>query len=156
MRTPRRSSGEALRKMRVSALWSVVCRSSSETGSPNAYGFVPSIRSPPRPGVTFSWPSRKMSAETATLSPTVRLTAYRPLSRTGAGFAILFGAAGYLARALADYITTAYAADVVPDYWKIEGVPDAEAIRPIDDAIAVLPLAVLRAAKALASSKPSA
>ena len=37
----------------------------------------------------FSWPSRKMSAETATVSPTVRLTAYRPLSRTGAGFAIL-------------------------------------------------------------------
>src|SRR3954470_22909278 len=30
-----------------------------------------------------------MSAETATVSPTVRLTAYRPLSRTGAGFAIL-------------------------------------------------------------------
>src|SRR3954453_23476580 len=30
-----------------------------------------------------------MSAETATSSPTVRLTAYRPLSRTGAGFAIL-------------------------------------------------------------------
>src|SRR4051794_37916534 len=30
-----------------------------------------------------------MSAETATWSPTVRLTAYRPLSRTGAGFAIL-------------------------------------------------------------------
>ena len=38
---------------------------------------------------SFSWPSRKMSAETATVSPTVRLTAYRPLSRTGAGFAIL-------------------------------------------------------------------
>src|SRR3954466_9721303 len=30
-----------------------------------------------------------MSAETATVSPAVRLTAYRPLSRTGAGFAIL-------------------------------------------------------------------
>src|SRR3954452_1332323 len=30
-----------------------------------------------------------MSAETAIVSPTVRLTAYRPLSRTGAGFAIL-------------------------------------------------------------------
>src|SRR3954470_6792954 len=30
-----------------------------------------------------------MSADTATVSPTVRLTAYRPLSRTGAGFAIL-------------------------------------------------------------------
>src|SRR3954462_10544136 len=30
-----------------------------------------------------------MSADTATGSPTVRLTAYRPLSRTGAGFAIL-------------------------------------------------------------------
>src|SRR4051812_45367823 len=30
-----------------------------------------------------------MSAETATVSPTVRFTAYRPLSRTGAGFAIL-------------------------------------------------------------------
>src|SRR4051812_10198092 len=38
---------------------------------------------------SFSWPSRKMSADTATVSPTVRLTAYRPLSRTGAGFAIL-------------------------------------------------------------------
>src|SRR3954453_19251194 len=30
-----------------------------------------------------------MSADTATVSPTVRLTAYRPLSRTGTGFAIL-------------------------------------------------------------------
>ena len=40
-------------------------------------------------GRSFSWPSRKMSAETATVSPTVRLTAYRPPSRTGAGFAIL-------------------------------------------------------------------
>src|SRR4051812_21178506 len=30
-----------------------------------------------------------MSAETATVSPTVRFTAYRPLSRTGAGLAIL-------------------------------------------------------------------
>src|SRR4051812_13229781 len=30
-----------------------------------------------------------MSADTATVSPAVRLTAYRPLSRTGAGFAIL-------------------------------------------------------------------
>src|SRR3954463_1068635 len=30
-----------------------------------------------------------MSADTVTVSPTVRLTAYRPLSRTGAGFAIL-------------------------------------------------------------------
>src|SRR4051794_6044051 len=30
-----------------------------------------------------------MSADTATVSPTVRLTAYRPPSRTGAGFAIL-------------------------------------------------------------------
>src|SRR3954447_19433244 len=39
--------------------------------------------------LSFSWPSRKMSADTATWSPTVRLTAYRPLSRTGAGFAIL-------------------------------------------------------------------
>lgn len=42
-------------------------------------------------------------------------------------------------RALADYIATAYAADVVPEYWKIEGVPDVDAIRPIDEAIAARP-----------------
>src|ERR671917_589249 len=37
-----------------------------------------------------------MSAETATVSPTVRLTAYRPPSRTGAGFAILIRRGGSL------------------------------------------------------------
>src|SRR3954470_8747333 len=45
---------------------------------------------------SFSWPSRKISAETATVSPTVRLTAYRPPSRTGAGFAILIRRGGSL------------------------------------------------------------
>jgi 5-dehydro-2-deoxygluconokinase len=38
-------------------------------------------------------------------------------------------------RALAKYITAAYEAGIVPDYWKIEGVPDADAIAPIDAAI---------------------
>lgn len=42
-------------------------------------------------------------------------------------------------RALADFVTDAYAAGVVPDYWKIEGVPDAAAIAPIDRAIAARP-----------------
>src|SRR5918997_1570806 len=37
-----------------------------------------------------------MSAETATVSPTVRLTAYRPPSSTGAGFAILIRRGGSL------------------------------------------------------------
>ena len=37
-----------------------------------------------------------MSADTATVSPTVRLTAYRPPSRTGAGFAILIRRGGSL------------------------------------------------------------
>src|SRR4029078_10737266 len=45
---------------------------------------------------SFSWPSRKMSAETATVSPTVRLTAYRPPSRTGAVFGILIRRGGSL------------------------------------------------------------
>jgi 5-dehydro-2-deoxygluconokinase len=42
-------------------------------------------------------------------------------------------------RALARYITMAYEAGVVPDYWKIEGVPDADAIQPIDAAIGARP-----------------
>lgn len=42
-------------------------------------------------------------------------------------------------QALADYISLAYAAGIVPDYWKIEGVPDADAIQPIDQAIAARP-----------------
>lgn len=41
--------------------------------------------------------------------------------------------------ALARYIGAAYAAGVVPDYWKIEGVPDADAMRPVDAAIARRP-----------------
>jgi 5-dehydro-2-deoxygluconokinase len=42
-------------------------------------------------------------------------------------------------RAIGDYIAAAYAADVVPDYWKIEGVPDADAMRPIHAAISRRP-----------------
>lgn len=42
-------------------------------------------------------------------------------------------------RALADYVSAAYAADIVPDYWKIEGVPDAAAMTPIESAIAARP-----------------
>ena len=71
-------------------MWaSTVCSSFSSQRVPPGALYFTTARS-------FSWPSRKMSAETATVSPTVRLTAYRPPSRTGAGFAILIRRGGSL------------------------------------------------------------
>ena len=71
-------------------MWaSTACNSDSSHRRPPGALYFTTARS-------FSWPSRKMSAETATASPTVRLIAYRPPSRTGAGFAILIRRGGSL------------------------------------------------------------
>ena len=75
---------------RTPLMWaSTACSSDSSHRRPPGALYFTTARS-------FSWPSRKMSAETATLSPTVRLTAYRPPSSTGAGFAILIRRGGSL------------------------------------------------------------
>jgi len=48
--------------------------------------------------------------------------------------------AGGRAHIVADYVRMAYAADLVPDYWKLEGTADADAAAIVDAAIAEDPL----------------